>query len=521
MDENTKQSKLDNRLEINPTDYAIKTFTPEFKEGQKYTKVPVKISGNATLKGLKIFFMRKSKKRYFYLSFWCHSESLTLPCGLFRDGVYGMKEVEEYLRPIVKACTNKDGHWIKDPKRWLEGEIEEIIKRKEEEDKLNKPINLIIEMICKENFPKTKIVGTLSKIQIRTNAAFLLGYNERTKHLIFAEDKNGNGLIKFKEGGPQNFDELFKVYPPGKGLIKNDPQLNPNGERSLYDSPLGLTPVLELLPGDVEDYINRKDRSFGYRTNLLDTLSHLWSFARFHKSKPLGRTPPLNPCRRRDGGITIKKERKSKYKGSYLNEMSFSPELVKKIENKLWQGVPHFGFVALALLFILYCGKRIEESLKVRTSDIDWKNEEINIRLTKTRKIEKVDFDADILKVLDKVKELKRKKFGKITSIKSLQWLFPSSRINILKLHDDEYVSSDQTRLKRLETCMAWVKKELDISGSMKTFRKAFDTNALHKAKLSAEELSAVTGQSPETINRRYNKPGKEIRKKLKERIRA
>ncbi len=133
MDENTKQSKLDNRLEINPTDYAIKTFTPEFKEGQKYTKVPVKISGNATLKGLKIFFMRKSKKRYFYLSFWCHSESLTLPCGLFRDGVYGMKEVEEYLRPIVKACTNKDGHWIKDPKRWLEGEIEEIIKRKEEE----------------------------------------------------------------------------------------------------------------------------------------------------------------------------------------------------------------------------------------------------------------------------------------------------------------------------------------------------------------------------------------------------
>ena len=515
MDDKNKQSRLNNQLDIiNPTNYAIKTFTPKFREGQKHTIVPLKISGNSTLKGTKILFMKKSKKRYFRLSYWFQDQSLTLPCGLFRDEVYGIKELEEYLKPIVKACTDKDGHWIKKPRIWFEEE-------KEKKDKLNKPINKIIEMICKENFPKTKIVGTLSSIQIRTNVAFLLGYNERTKCLMFVEDKNGNGLIKFKEGGPQNFDELFKVYPPGKGLIKNDPQLNPNGERSLYDSPLGLTPVLELLPGDVEDYINRKDRSFGYRTNLLDTLIHLWSFARFHKSKPLGRTPPLNPCRRRDGGITIKKERKSKYKGSYLNEMSFSPELVKKIENKLWQGVPHFGFVALALLFILYCGKRIEESLKVRTSDIDWKNEEINIRLTKTRKIEKVDFDADILKVLNKIKELKKEKFGKITSIKSLQWLFPSSRINILKLHDDEYVSSDQTRLKRLETCMAWVKKELDISGSMKTFRKAFDTNALHKAKLSAEELSAVTGQSPETINRRYNKPGKEIRKKLKERIRA
>ena len=172
------------------------------------------------------------------------------------------------------------------------------------------------------------------------------------------------------------------------------------------------------------------------------------------------------------------------------------------------------------LRFILYCGKRIEESLKVRTSDIDWKNEEINIRLTKTRKIEKVDFDADILKVLNKIKELKKEKFGKITSIKSLQWLFPSSRINILKLHDDEYVSSDQTRLKRLETCMAWVKKELDISGSMKTFRKAFDTGAIHKAKLSAEEVSAVSGQSAETIRRSYDHPDKDMRKAIKKKIR-
>jgi len=68
---------------------------------------------------------------------------------------------------------------------------------------------------------------------------------------------------------------------------------------------------------------------------------------------------------------------------------------------------------------------------------------------------------------------------------------------------------------------MAWVKKELNISGSMKTFRKAFDTNAIHDKGLNAEELSTVTGQSPETINRRYNKPGREVRKRLKERIRA
>jgi len=141
------------------------------------------------------------------------------------------------------------------------------------------------------------------------------------------------------------------------------------------------------------------------------------------------------------------------------------------------------------------------------------------------RKNEIVDIDPDILKVLNKIKELKIEKFGKINkkifSIKSLQWLFPSSRIDVLKLHNDDYVKSDQTRLKRLNTCMKVVKEELKIPGSMKTFRKAFDTNAIHDKGLNAQEVSVVTGQSPETINRKYNKPTREIRKKLKEKIRA
>ena len=68
---------------------------------------------------------------------------------------------------------------------------------------------------------------------------------------------------------------------------------------------------------------------------------------------------------------------------------------------------------------------------------------------------------------------------------------------------------------------MAVVKKELNIPGSMKTFRKAFDTNAIHDKGLSAQEVSVVSGQSPETINRKYNKPTREIRKKLKEKIRG
>ena len=61
MDETTVQSRLDDRLEINPTDYAIETFTPVFKEGRKHTVVPLKISGSSILKGSKVFFMKKFK----------------------------------------------------------------------------------------------------------------------------------------------------------------------------------------------------------------------------------------------------------------------------------------------------------------------------------------------------------------------------------------------------------------------------------------------------------------------------
>lgn len=524
MTTNEKESKLVPKLDLNFTDYAIDTFVPSFEfedEGGTYTKdkiiVPFKLKGN--LKGLKLRCYRKSGKR-FMLSYWHNKNSSTFPCGLFRKNVYGVKEVEEYLTPIVKACTNKDGHWETDPRVYIKEE-----KIKEEVKQKIKSVNNIIEMICEDNFPKTKVDGTLSAIQIRSNCRTLLGYNLRTTHLIFTEDDEGNGLIRFKPGGPQSFAELFQKYPPGEGVIKYDPHLNPNKETSVYDSNLGTRSIIEIVPGDVEEYINKKDRSTGYRENLLDTLSHLWSYSRYHKSKPLGRTPPLNPCRKRDGGITIKKSRKSKFKGSYLNDLSFSPETLKKIEDKLWELVPRFCFRALALLFILFSGKRETESTKIKTSDVDLKHNEINVRLPKMRKIEKVVISKDIQKVLDKIKELKKEKFGhinkKIFSIKSLQWLFPSSQINVLKLHDDEYVKGHQTRLKRLDTCMRVVMKDLNIPGSMKTFRKALVTNAINDKKATPEEVSIVTGQSPEIIRRNYNKPGREIRRRISQKIRA
>ena len=58
MDETTVQSKLNNRLDINPTDYAIETFTPKFKEGPELEWLTLEPLGKIYLKLLKLNMMR-------------------------------------------------------------------------------------------------------------------------------------------------------------------------------------------------------------------------------------------------------------------------------------------------------------------------------------------------------------------------------------------------------------------------------------------------------------------------------
>ena len=107
MTTNEKESKLVPKLDLNFTDYAIDTFVPSFEfkdEGGTFTKEKIIVSFNlkGSLKGLKLRCYRGGEKR-FMLSYWHNKKSLTFPCGLFRKDIYGVKEVEEYLKPIVKA----------------------------------------------------------------------------------------------------------------------------------------------------------------------------------------------------------------------------------------------------------------------------------------------------------------------------------------------------------------------------------------------------------------------------------
>ena len=79
---------------------------------------------------------------------------------------------------------------------------------------------------------------------------FLIGYNWRSQHLVYSEDHTGSGnnvtTTKEKAREPEDWDDLFKKFPAGHGIIKAPHYLNKNDERSVYDSAIGQTKIDEL-----------------------------------------------------------------------------------------------------------------------------------------------------------------------------------------------------------------------------------------------------------------------------------
>ena len=103
----------------------------------------------------------------------------------------------------------------------------------------------------------------------------LIGWNWRTRHLLYLDDRRGHGQVHFKANfhkrtaKPEDWDDLFKKFPVGHGIIK-DKKFNPNNERSVFDSDLGKLVIDELNTGIVKRYIEFRDRSLGKKKNMLD-----------------------------------------------------------------------------------------------------------------------------------------------------------------------------------------------------------------------------------------------------------
>ena len=94
-------------------------FTYIAKDGSTKSKdrihIPFKVAKKSTLKGLKLTLHKNTSRKNFCLKYWFKRKSKYYTLGKFVPGIYGIKQVEEELFPIVKEHTDKKGHWIKDP----------------------------------------------------------------------------------------------------------------------------------------------------------------------------------------------------------------------------------------------------------------------------------------------------------------------------------------------------------------------------------------------------------------------
>ena len=501
------------KFKLKFTDYAVEKYTSNFiftdKNGNTKTRdrayVPFDVSRHTILKGLKLVQYQKTKKKYFILRYWYQQEYKMLTIGEFKPGVFACRECEDRVYEIARAHQDHKGRWVKDPMATIHNEQTKITKAViEESQKLT--INEVIIRLCKANFPKAKREGRLTADSIQKKCKDLIGWNWRTRHLLYLDDRRGHGQVHFKANfhkrtaKPEDWDDLFKKFPVGHGIIK-DKKFNPNNERSVFDSDLGKLVIDELNTGIVKRYIEHKERSFGKKKNMLDTFKTLWAFAK--DNNLFGDIIPQDPTKE----ITFKRPDVAQSPGSIYNDKRFSTEELQRMHSWLINPTNNqkYPFQAEVIMLMMFVGRRAEETMKIRKSMINYEEELITLpsSITKARKTEYIDITPPVAKVL---KQVEGHINGQHKAYKFLDWLFPTTRINQKKLHEDYYVRSDQCRTKEIRGCWNAMMKDLGMTGAPKMLRKTFSSIA--KLELgTTSKARALTGHEQDaTLDIHYDK---------------
>jgi integrase len=211
--------------------------------------------------------------------------------------------------------------------------------------------------------------------------------------------------------------------------------------------------------------------------------------------------------------ITFKKPEQSNYVGAKYNNLRFSDNELPIIFNGLMERRDKFPFQAEALLFLKFSGRRVPETLKMKPGAINKERGVIilNYGTTKGRKEEYVDITPPIKLVLDSLEyQLKKPEFQKYRFV---DWLFPTTRINSERLHEDSYVRSEATRLKSLRGCWNDLIKQTGIIGSPKMFRKTFSSIAKLTLGTSSKARALTGHEQDSTLDVHYDKTSRETAK--------
>ena len=456
--------------------------------------LPFEVGKKSSLKGLKLCVHKSTKSKYFMLQYWFDRKAKYLSIGKYVPGIFGTKQCEDKVFNIVKDHSNDKGHWIKDPQITEQNKTRVITKDNLKELE-RKTWNEAIAEFYKSDFPRATRPGNLRARSMKDHSLYLIGHNWRAKHLSFVDVK-GSATLKLtpnwhkRTAKPESIDELFKKYPPGTGLIKNE-----FSAKSIYDSPIGKTYIDETTSEDIEDYLAIKS-SYGVRKAIIASIKIVWFFA---KSKRWSGKGQLDPTSK----VVNKRSVESKSKGSIHNDGTYSQEEIISILVACDKSVDKYPFQAESIKFNALCGQRREQILKLKVSDVDMANRVIIFpaTITKKSKKEEIAITPELAEVLIELGK-QREKQG--DWIKFIPWLFPSVRCNKKRIVEPGYQQSDYTRIKDNKHAWNHIKNIAKVGGARKLFRKVWSTQAKH---ILGNEANSVTGHDlMATLDRYYNK---------------
>ena len=246
-------------------------------------------------------------------------------------------------------------------------------------------------------------------------------------------------------------------------------------------------------------FIERNEKGFGTKKNFLEAFKCLWSFAA--DKGYLGDDLPSNPTLR----VKFKRPEVANAPGSQYKDLRFTDEEFKLIQSKCVEKKDSYPFQAEATLMKTVTARRTEETCKFRWSMINKDETLITLpaSITKSRKVEYIDITPPVKRVIDMLKE---KLKGAYKKYRFVDWMFPTTRINSKRLHEDRYVRSDQCRIKNIRGIWESIRKDTGIFGSPTMIRTT--VISMYKIELGTTSKARVLSghEQDSTLDIHYDK---------------
>lgn len=502
---NTQQKRTRTTPKVKWSDEAISKLS--YRGHLQRLKVNIE---NPPIKNLYIRWTPTTNKKKLCFNYTFEKKKLRQSLGDFTPGVRGTKYYNKVINQLIDTHKDDDGNWLTDPR-------EKVLSKQYILKSQRKTLRQVIRMYIEAECPRKNVKGNIDCDTAQTYARYLLGYNKRLTKLKFTNNRKGWGQIKLiRDDKMITWGDYWKTYGPGEHL-DNSKNRNPREDRSVYDDDIGAMIIDDLTSGIIERYINTKSIGEGTKIKILNTFQGLWGFA--HNKRLMGDTSPLDPTRRKYGGVSLLQDEESNTKNSQYNDESFSLDQLNRIEKEIRLYGKKKPFVAEALLWILYSGHRKSSTCKLKWEDIENFDDRENATITlrkednKNRASKKtIDEVIPITFLLRRVIRRLKVQLKRNPKYRWLPFLFPSGQVNWDKVNDPinypGHKYSDECRLSERTLNDHWNKMRAitGIQGAIRTLRKSKDTHGIDKLG-EVKMMFVMDRKSIEVQRRNYNKP--------------